>query len=148
MSQEDYLAWDKTALVDPERPKSKTIVSLDQKAVVKQMSEELLKKQEREKQLSAFTEELARRRQEARQEAQQHEITNLSIETPFESISNPYIIQDEEKPQQESQYALKSVKTASLLLDNSSTKIMSNNDMSSISNINLMGPSTLEPEHS
>ena len=144
MSQEDYLAWDKTALVDPERPKSKTIVSLDQKAVVKQMSEELLKKQEREKQLSAFTEELARRRQEA----QQHEITNLSIETPFESISNPYIIQDEEKPQQESQYALKSVKTASLLLDNSSTKIMSNNDMSSISNINLMGPSTLEPEHS
>ena len=51
MSQEDYLAWDKTALVDPERPKSKTIVSLDQKAVVKQMSEELLKKQEREREL-------------------------------------------------------------------------------------------------
>ena len=144
MSQEDYLAWDKTALVDPERPKSKTIVSLDQKAVVKQMSEELLRKKEREKELSAFHEELARRRQEA----QQHEITNLSIETPFESISNPYIIQDEEKPQQESQYALKSVKTASMLLDNSSTKIMSNNDISSISNINLMGPSTLEPEHS
>ena len=33
MSREEYLAWDKTALIDPERPKSKTIVKLDEKAV-------------------------------------------------------------------------------------------------------------------
>ena len=33
LSREEYLAWDRTALIDPERPKSKTIVRLDQKAV-------------------------------------------------------------------------------------------------------------------
>ena len=29
MTQEAYLEWDKTALVNPERPKSKTVVKLD-----------------------------------------------------------------------------------------------------------------------
>ena len=33
MSREEYVVWDKTALIDPERPKSKTIVKLDEEAV-------------------------------------------------------------------------------------------------------------------
>ena len=58
LTQEQYAEWERTALVDPERPKSKTIVRLDQKAVRDQIAAEIEKRDARERSFTAFQEEM------------------------------------------------------------------------------------------
>ena len=54
LSQEQYIEWERTALIDPERPKSKTIVRLDQREVREHLAAEIEKRDAREKSFSDF----------------------------------------------------------------------------------------------